>query len=42
MLVHGYWGKGTKAWAVSHEAAVEQQDLLVDRLRGIVSELAAM
>ena len=34
--------KGTRAWAVSHEAAVEQQDLLVDRLRGIVSELAAM
>ena len=34
--------KGTRAWAVSHEVAVEQQDLLVDRLRGIVSELAAM
>jgi len=34
--------KGTRAWAVSHEAAVKQQDLLVDRLRGMVSELAAM
>ena len=34
--------KGTRAWAVSHEAAVQQQDLLVDRLRGMVSELAAM
>ena len=34
--------KGTRAWAVSHEAAVQQQDLLVDRLRGMVSELAAL
>ncbi len=34
--------KGTKAWAVSHEAAVHHQDLLVDRLRGIVSRLAAL
>lgn len=34
--------KGTRAWAVSHQAAVQQQDLLVDRLRGMVSELAAL
>ena len=34
--------KGTRAWAVSHEAAVQQQDLLVDRLRGMVSELVAL
>ena len=34
--------KGTKAWAVSHEVAVHHQDLLVDRLRGIVSQLAAL
>ena len=34
--------KGTRAWAVNHEAAVQQQDLLVDRLRGMVSKLAAL
>ena len=34
--------RGTKAWAVSHEDAVQHQDLLVERLRGIVSELAAL
>ena len=34
--------KGARAWAISQEAAVQQQDLLVDRLRGMVSELAAL
>ena len=34
--------KGTKVWAVGHKAAVRHQDLLVDRLRDIVSRLAAL
>ena len=34
--------KGTKAWALNHEAAVHHQDLLVDRLRGIVCQLATL
>ena len=34
--------KGTRAWAVSHEAAVLHQDLLEDRLRDIISQVAAL
>ena len=34
--------KGVKAWAVRHEAGVQHQDVLVERLRRIVSELAAL
>ena len=32
--------KGVKAWAIEHEAAVEHQDVLVERLRNVVRELA--
>ena len=35
-------GKGTKAWAVSHTAALEHQNLLVDRLSGVISEVTTM
>ena len=34
--------KGVKAWAVSHDAGVQHQDILVDRLRRIISELASL
>ena len=34
--------RGTRAWAVSHEAALRHQDLLLDRLTGIISELASL
>ena len=34
--------KGVKAWAVRHEEGVQHQDVLVDRLRHIVSELASL
>ena len=34
--------KGVKAWAVRHEAGVQHQDVLVDRLRRIISELAPL
>ena len=33
--------KGVKAWAVGYEAAVQHQDVLVERLRHVVRELAA-
>ena len=33
---------GTQAWAVTHEAALHHQDLLVDRLRHVIAELAAL
>ena len=34
--------KGVKAWAVRHEAGVQHQDVLVERLRRIISELALL
>ena len=34
--------KGVKAWAVRHNAAVQNQDLLVERLRTIFLELASL
>ena len=34
--------RGTKAWAVSHDAAIRDADLLVERLRNIISELASL
>ena len=34
--------KGVKAWAVRHEAGFQHQDVLVERLRRIVSELASL
>lgn len=34
--------RGTRAWAVSPDAAVRHQDLLVDRLTGIISELISL
>ncbi len=34
--------KGVKAWAIRHEEAVQHQDLLVERLRTICSELVSL
>ena len=34
--------KGVEAWAVRHDAGVQHQDVLVERLRHIVSELASL
>ena len=34
--------KGVKAWAVRHSAVVQHQDLLVERLRTVFSELASL
>ena len=34
--------KGVKAWVVRHEAGVQYQDLLVERLRTVFSELASL
>ena len=34
--------KGVKAWAVRHEVGVQHQDVLVERLRRIISELASL
>ena len=34
--------KGVKAWAIRHETAVQHQDALVERLRNVVRELAAL
>ena len=34
--------KGVRAWAIRHEAAVECQDLLVERLRDVLSKLAKL
>ena len=34
--------KGVEAWAVRHDAGVRHQDVLVERLRRIVSELASL
>ena len=34
--------KGVKAWAVRYEAGVQHQDVLVERLRRILSELASL
>ena len=34
--------KGVKAWAVRHEAAVQHRDVLEERLRRIISELASL
>ena len=34
--------EGVKAWAVRHEAGVQHQDVLVERLRRIISELASL
>ncbi len=34
--------RNTSAWAVGHEAALRHQDLLVDRLRSTISELASL
>ena len=33
--------KSVKAWAVSHDVSVQQQDVMVERLRRILSELAS-
>ena len=34
--------KGVKAWAVRHEAGIQYQDVLVERLGRIISELASL
>ena len=34
--------KGVKAWAVRHEVGVQHQDVLVERLQRIISELAPL
>ena len=34
--------KGVKAWAIRHQAGVQHHDVLVERLRRIISELAAL
>ena len=34
--------RGTKAWSVSHDAAIRHADLLVERLRSIILELASL
>ena len=34
--------KGVKAWAVRYEAGVQHQDVLVERLRRITSELVSL
>ena len=34
--------KGVKAWAIRHEVSVQHQDVLVERLRRIISELASL
>ena len=34
--------KGVKAWAVRHETSVQHQNVLVERLRRIISELASL
>ena len=34
--------KGVKAWAVRHEASIHHQDVPVERLRRIISELASL
>ena len=34
--------EGVKAWAVLHQAGVQHQDVLVERLRRIISELASL
>ena len=34
--------KGVKAWAVKHEVGVRHQDVLVERLRRIISELVSL
>ena len=34
--------KGVKAWSARHEAGVHHQDVLVERLRRIISELASL
>ena len=34
--------KGVKAWAIRHNAVVQHQDLLVERLRTVFSELASL
>ena len=34
--------KGVKAWAVRHDAGVQHEVLLVERLRGVLSELASL
>ena len=34
--------KDTKAWAYSHDDAVKHQDILIDRLRKVISELTAL
>ena len=34
--------KGVRAWAVGHDAAVENVDLLTERLQSILSKLAAL
>ena len=35
-------GKYTEAWAVSHDSAIENQDLLEECLREVIGELAEM
>ena len=34
--------KGVKAWSVRHETSIQHQDVLVERLRRIISELASL
>ncbi len=38
----GVSSKGVKAFAIKHEEAVKHQDLLVERLRKVLHELAAL
>ena len=35
-------GKGHKSWAISHNTVLDQQDLLAERLRKIIPELASL
>ena len=41
-FAEGVSSKGVKAWAVRHEAGVQHQDVLVERLGRIISELASL
>ena len=41
-FAEGVSSKGVEAWAVRHDAGVQHQDVLVERLRRIVSELTSL
>ena len=34
--------KDVRAWAIGHDASVERQDLLIERLRDVLSKLASL